>query len=119
MLTGQRVLVVDEISDTEEVLRAVLEPRGMHVDRLHGKDTSIAVNPEALPAVVVIDTESESPSHTTRERWRQVPQVIIGSARIAHTADAQGDAERHYLAKPFQYAELVCAIERLIKRRAA
>ncbi len=34
VLSEQHVLVVDGISETEEVLKTVLEPRGFHVNRI-------------------------------------------------------------------------------------
>ena len=37
MTAKQRVLVVDGLSETEEVLRAVLEPRGLMVDRIRSE----------------------------------------------------------------------------------
>ena len=117
MLQGPRVLVVDEVSDTEEVLRAVLEPRGMQVDRVRSeRPASNAIVP--LPAVVVIDAEKQPVRLRHSQEWKSVPQVIIGSALFEDGAAAEsGAAARRYLRKPFQYSELVQAIEHIVGRQ--
>lgn len=110
MLHGHSVLVVDEVSDTEEVLRAVLEPRGLRVDRVR-RQTPLAAR-QNPPSVMVIDAEVAIDADETAN-WPHVPQVIIGTARMTPRDDS---VERHYLRKPFEYAELVHTIERLIER---
>jgi CheY-like chemotaxis protein len=114
---GQRVLVVDDVSDTEEVLRAVLEPRGVHVDRVRSARFALPdASTPTTPAVVVIDMEPSPVSGANDDRtasWDNVPQVIIGSIKLPHRTGPH--AERHYLAKPFEYAELIRAIEKFIR----
>ena len=49
--------------------------------------------------------------------WRNIPQVILGTIRVnaADVGDNQtASPARRYLQKPFQFAELVQAIESLI-----
>src|SRR5262245_47405832 len=53
-----RILVVDEASDTAEVLQAVLEARGVSVQRVRRLDPSAATADERCPAVVVLNAES-------------------------------------------------------------
>jgi len=114
----ERVLVVDEGNDTAEVLQAVLEPRGLTVNRISRLDQTPFPSSEARPAVVVLDADSSVGANCPDwERWRNVPQVIIGtidvSPKASHTI--MGDAAgRRYLQKPFQFAELVQAIEALV-----
>lgn len=117
VLQGQRVLVVDQAPDTADILRAVLEPRGMQVDRVRSSARRRSETPANPPAVLVIDAEQPSSPESPAEAWPAVPRVIIGSISGPSRPDAQSD--RHYLAKPFQYAELVQTIERLAGRRAA
>lgn len=109
MSQGQSVLVVDEISDTEDVLRAVLEPRGWRVNRLRGE-----LSPHETPAVVVIDAEAVPANRLRHAALESVPQVIIGTAQTP--CDEPSSGERHYLHKPFHYAELIQTIERLAGR---
>jgi DNA-binding response OmpR family regulator len=116
-----RVLVVDEVSDTAEVLQAVLEPHGVSVSRVRRLDRATAAASESRPAVVVLTAESmEGTIPADLKGWQHVPQVIIGT--LSHPAaelgvsDA-GEAVRRVLRSPFQFAELVQAIESLIAGR--
>jgi CheY-like chemotaxis protein len=123
----ERILVVDDVSDTAEVLQAVLEPRGVTVNRVSQRgrlETSTVAN---RPAVVVYDAESLTDGTPPADRsWQGVPQIIIGTMQVAHSPDsaasdgnalAAPNSQRRYLQKPFHYAELVQAIEALIAAR--
>lgn len=132
-MNRERVLVVDKISDTAEVLKAVLGPRGVTVNRVCRWGQTESPTVENRPAVVVYDAESlaggsslngpsANGSPPVGGNWQSVPQIIIGTARVVgsdkNSSTAQ-NPERRYLQKPFQFAELVQAIEALIARRAA
>jgi CheY-like chemotaxis protein len=117
----ERVLVVDEVSDTAEVLQAVLEPHGVSVSRVRRLDPAPAAASESRPAVVVLKAESlEGTIRADLEGWQHVPQVIIGTVRLP-AADLSGFQEaaaaRRVLRSPFQFADLVQAIESLIAGR--
>ena len=117
MSNRERVLVVDEVPDTAEVLQAVLEPRGVTVNRVRRLDPAVAPEEENRPAVVVLNAESIDGSPSTGlSAWQNVPQVIIGTLRFPASAGepADGAVARRVLQKPFQFAELVQAIESLI-----
>ena len=104
----RRVLVVGGASDTETVLKAVLEPRGLAVDRSRGgsKRTS-------SPEIVVIDLDAETePAPATQ--WHASGRVLIGSQVPGKIA-----AHERFLAKPFQFPELVQVIEELLDTPAA
>ena len=123
MSNPDRILVVDEASDTAEVLRALLEPRGVSVSRIRRFDPAASAV-EAVPALVVLNAETAGGMISAEpERWRHVPQVIIGTVRvpIAEPADATASTApvRRFLRNPFQFAELVQAIESLIGKRPA
>jgi CheY-like chemotaxis protein len=122
----ERILVVDEVSDTAEVLQAVLEPRGVTVNRITRWGQTESSTAENRPAVVVYDAESSADgAPTTGGNWHGVPQIIIGTMRVDRTSDtgnsgsqaAAPDSARRYLQKPFHFAELVQAIEDLIAPR--
>ncbi|HEY3965651.1 MAG TPA: hypothetical protein VGM05_13925 [Planctomycetaceae bacterium] len=117
------VLVVDEISDTTAVLQAVLEPRGVAVNRIRNLGGSAAGNAAPRPSVVVLDAESLSGSTPPfGDDWKNIPQVIIGTIHVAEMAtidDPSAVPLRRYFQKPFQFAELVQAIESLIAPSAA
>lgn len=117
MSNGQRVLVVEDVSDTAEVLRAVLTPRGVHVDRIRaGRLAPSEPAVPGAPAVVVIDMEPSEVGLSPGSSWDDIPQVIIGSARLPPAPPREeGQPERQYLRRPFEYAELVRAIEKFIR----
>jgi DNA-binding NtrC family response regulator len=114
---GQRVLVVDGLAETEQVLRAVLEPRGLAVDRVRRAQ----VRPDDLvrrcpPHVVVLHlddapAEGAGTASKSSDAWANVPRVLIGETEASPPARNAGE---HFLEKPFQYGELIQAIERLL-----
>jgi len=112
--SGQRVLVVDGLVETEQVLKAVLEPRGLQVNRVRGDGNADAESDLMPPHVIVIHADESSPNAVRVENWGDVPRVIIGSAEFPGRADDAAADGRHYLPKPFQYRELIQAIERLL-----
>ncbi len=117
MSNRERVLVVDDVTDTTEVLQAVLEPRGLTVNRVSRLEQSLLPAVEARPAVVVVDAEAcNGANHASWEKWRNVPQVIIGTVHLPPVAKSGSSnlARRRYLQKPFQFADLINAIEALI-----
>ena len=61
MTVAQRVLVVDGLSETEAVLRAVLEPKGLEVDRIRGVDSGVfsreRLAAKERPSLVVLHVE--------------------------------------------------------------
>ena len=108
MSHGQRVLVVDGVSEIRDVLEAVLTPRGLQIEWI--RSSVHATNTPDRPDIVVIDAEA-APADSRQTTWEGVPQVIIGTRP---RSAATGDRCRQYLPKPFQYGELIQAIERLL-----
>lgn len=104
----RRVLVVGGASDTETVLKAVLEPRGLAVDRSRGGS-----NRTTSPEVVIIDLDAEN-EPVQSGRWQASGRVLIGS-RVPGIIDARD----RFLSKPFQFPELVQAIEELLETPVA
>lgn len=119
MASGQRVLVVDEYSETADVLQAVLEPRGVRVERAI---TSVRNSPEpnnqpghvAQLSVVVVDEDTAAVRGVSQEAWRNVPKIVIGTVSMPASEPGTDGAPEHYLRKPFHYADLIRAIESLI-----
>jgi CheY-like chemotaxis protein len=113
--SGQYVLVVDEYSEMADVLQAVLEPRGVRVERALAATTPADCSTEA-PAmrlsVVVVDEETAAGRGVAPLEWRDVPKVVIG--KVSMPAREPGAVPERYLRKPFHYADLVHAIETLI-----
>jgi CheY-like chemotaxis protein len=112
--SGQRVLVVDGLAETEQVLKAVLEPHGLRVDRVRHHNQPDTVRQQ--PSVVVIHQDEPIDSLTCLRKWQGVPTVIIGTAQLSDgCCDSQHE---RYLAKPFQYRDLILAVERLLAESA-
>jgi DNA-binding NtrC family response regulator len=113
---AQRVLVVDGLAETEEVLRAVLEPKGLEVDRIRGAETSdFGGNKRTAkrrPSVVVLHIEDGPAEMPTSDDWHDVPRILIGAEKTDGSSNSP--AVEHYLEKPFQYGELIRTIERLL-----
>ena len=105
MNQAPHVLVIDGTSDTEAVLKAVLEPKGTQVERTRG--ANLARHTVDAPHIVVIDLDEESAS-LNASRFEDSHRILIGSARI------NTDQKDHFLAKPFQYPELLQTIEDLL-----
>ncbi|MDA1013061.1 MAG: hypothetical protein O3A00_01250 [Planctomycetota bacterium] len=103
MVSGQHLLVVDGLAETKEVLKAVFEPRGLNVDRIRGHDDR---RRDSRANLVVLH---EDASQIEVNRWQHLPRVVIGSARL--TVPNSGECR---LREPFQYPELIQAIESLL-----
>lgn len=108
MPTSPRVLVFDREPDTEAVLKAVLEPRGTRVDRSRQPGTH-ARSVEGQPEVVVIDLDNQPRLSAFGAATASGGRILIGSTRVA--AKHSGDL---FLEKPFQFPELINAIEGLL-----
>jgi CheY-like chemotaxis protein len=113
---AQRVLVVDGLSETEEVLRAVLEPKGLEVDRVRGADTVVfsraRLAAKKRPSLVVLHVEDGRTPMPASDGWQNVPRIVIGATKDASPSGLA--AHEHHLEKPFQYGELIRTIERLL-----
>lgn len=118
MENGQRVLVIDGLSETEQVLRAVFGPQGAQVDRIRRSGIDSRLNERRpAPDVVVIHQGANTRDSQTSFAWPSIPQVVIGSAEILQKDESS--PERHYLQEPFDYGELIDAVQRLLDKSAA
>ncbi len=118
MVNGQRVLVIDGMHEIQEVLHTVLAPRGMQVDWVRSHAQQLPGEAAGRPDILVIDATALPISKSDKTRqWRNVPQVILG----ANEADSNADAnDQHtYLNTPFQFPDLIRAIEQLLPGKAA
>lgn len=114
MTNGQRVLVVDGLAETEEVLKAVLEPQGLEVNRIrrHFSPGSQAAEP---PHLVILHEERHAEASASEESWADVPRVIIGSVSLPESRNSDSSGSRsEYLSQPFQYRDLIQAVEQLL-----
>lgn len=112
MENGRRVLVVDELTETADVLRAVLEPRGVRVDESMRQPAPTHSPALDRISVVVVDEETAEYRGVDRSNWGDAPRVIIGTVRLP--VDSDGHPRERFLQKPFHYADLIREIESLI-----
>jgi CheY-like chemotaxis protein len=112
VVKGQRVVVVDGLAETAQVLKAVLEPRGLQVERISRDRATGPLRLPKAPHVVVLHEDDAAGWRGYSEPWPEIPRVVIGSAEIPARPSHSG--QQQYLAKPFQYRELIQAIERLL-----
>ncbi|MES2791337.1 MAG: hypothetical protein V4719_17100 [Planctomycetota bacterium] len=118
MVNGQRVLVIDGMHEIQEVLHAVLAPRGMQVDWVRSHVQQHPGEAAGRPDILVIDASALPINKSGKNReWRDVPQVILGADKAASSADE--DTQHTYLNSPFQFPDLIRAIERLLPIEAA
>jgi len=109
---GRRVLVVDELTETTDVLRAVLEPRGVRVEGSMRQPAPSQSTVVERISVVVVDEETAESRGVDRSHWGDAPRVIIGRLRLP--VDFDGNPRERFLQKPFHYADLIREIESLI-----
>ena len=118
MVNGQRVLVVDGMHETQEVLQTVLAPRGMRVDWVRSHVQQLPGSGSGRPDILVIEATAMPVAGTAKNRdWKNVPKVILGADEA--TSNSDSDARHAYLESPFQFPDLIQAIERLLPVKAA
>ncbi len=114
MINSPRVLVIDGQPETEEVLKAVLEPRGFQIDLQNRGTSQKDVSLQQKPHVVVLHEESSAISSNSQpDSLQGIPRVVIGTI-FNSKCTKQSDEQR--LSHPFQYSELIQAIENLLKK---
>ncbi len=112
MTNGQRVLVVDGLAETEEVLKAVLEPQGLEVNRIRTHFAHSAPTNQP-PHLVILHEDHAASDSSADDSWPDVPRVIIGSVKVPQTKTGKASRE-HYLSQPFHYRDLIQAVEQLL-----
>ena len=113
MTNGQRVLVVDGLAETEQVLKAVLEPQGLKVDRIRTEfpQDDHSARP---PHLVILHEDHSANSSAGSEAWSNIPRVIIGSVAVPRPHVFRDRPREQHLAQPFQYRDLIQAVEQLL-----
>ncbi|WP_145108079.1 response regulator [Gimesia panareensis] len=114
MVNGQHVVVLDGLHETEEVLKAVLEPQGCRVNRIRKPQTGNLIAEQDLPSIVVLHDDDLAASSKDQPGWDEIPKVVIGSVKVPSTN--QAEPSTRFLVQPFQYAELIDSIESLLNQ---
>ncbi len=116
---SRRLLVLDEHHETEEVLRAVLEPVGTSVTRVRSWRHLQNCEPGREGTVLVLHSNETLNAHPEAENFSQVPRVVIGRVETqASNQTSQRDSSKtpnqeHQLDDLFEFKDLLCAIDSL------
>lgn len=113
VVNGQHVVVFDGLNETEQVLKAILEPRGCRVNRIRKQHPGDVTSGQEVPSIVVVHDDDSNESTTNQMGWNKVPKIVIGT--VKHTQVSKADQSTRFLVQPFQYAELIDSIESLLK----
>jgi hypothetical protein len=114
-----RVVVVDHSTETADVLQAVFAPRGVEVERRHIPARRRGVPRDA--EVFVLDEEDclVSPATLSPAVPELRNRVVLGSPAPQPVGGPTATDDANYLPKPFQYTELIRAVEALLAQRDA
>jgi DNA-binding NtrC family response regulator len=113
--SSARVLIVDESQDSRDVIRTMLERRGVRILEAPEATSGLAILRQQHPEVVVLDLESctADPSAWPTAFGAEVESnnaalVVLGNLRAE---DAVGSYVVH---KPYHYGPLIRKIEQLV-----
>ena len=113
-----RVVVVDHSTETADVLQAVFAPRGVQVERRRSPARRPGAPRDA--EVFVLDEECVAPPPSLSPPAPEMRnRVVLGSPASPPAAGPAAATSANYLPKPFQYAELIRAVETLLAEREA
>lgn len=113
----QSVLIVDRSDDTREVLRTVLEARGLNILEASGARQGADLAQRFHPEVIVLDAESdEADNEWVHDRYEHESTahhshlLVLGrNQRFAATLPID-----RIMPKPYHYAPLIRKIEELL-----
>ena len=115
MNTARRVLIVDASAETREVLRLLLERRGVNTLEVERLREAVRLAGEFQPDVIVLDAESDSAAGDAAGDLRDAtgrrdtPIVILG--KIQPGGVSAGDL---FVDKPYHYGPLIRKIDGLL-----
>lgn len=114
-----RILIVDESQENREVLRTLLQRRGLQVVDAARADDGLALARDCHPAVIVLDLDARraeeadvQAGYAQEAADDHASIVLLGRARQFRSA-LPGD---QVLSKPYHYGRLLRTIERLVER---
>jgi DNA-binding response OmpR family regulator len=112
------VLIVDQSEENREVLRTVLERRGVRIITASHTKEGVDLARRHHPDVIVLDTENECPNFEIFEREAggdsknsPASMILLGKVRRNSSGADRGD----FFAKPYHYGPLVRRIEEILE----
>ena len=108
--TGHSVLIVDRSDESREVLRTVLQRRGMEIFEAGGTQQGLELAGRHRPDVIVLDLEGQD-AETDAVFCRfdaesgdgHTSLVVLGEARLRARPRRSGE----FISKPYHYGPLV------------
>ena len=114
---SQRVLIVDQSEDSREVLRTVLERRGVEIYEASERLVGLDLAKKCCPDLMVLDVETASPDGSSScegfNDQASTHLVLLGSV-----SPAAGNHRTQVVAKPYHYGPLIRKIEELLDQRS-
>ncbi|MEW4526605.1 MAG: hypothetical protein ACF8PG_01030 [Maioricimonas sp. JB045] len=113
MSEGKSVLVVDGPQETARVIEAILGPRGVDVSRVRRETAKPAADSQTSnrPNLIVCHVDDEDDNNV--EDLPGVPRVVIGTLQPSNSQNGR------FLQSPFEYGELLRAVEELLELKAS
>ena len=117
MVSKRSVLIVDSSQENREVLRTVLERRGLRILAADRAGQGLELAQQHQPDLIVLDLETDGSTpeaiyapFANQSRRRQTPLVLLGTLRDNSTGPAAGE----FVSKPYHYGPLIRRIEELV-----
>ncbi|MEO8498532.1 MAG: response regulator, partial [Planctomycetota bacterium] len=119
------VLIVDRSEESRDVLRTILEQRGVSILEAKQGAAGLELLREQHPSVVVLDLEVDGGdpaglqgAFEDESRRNETSLVMLGRVKGANRSDDGGKtaADRHIIEKPYHYGPLIRTIERLLEQ---
>ena len=122
------VLIVDRSAESRDVLRTILENRGVNILEAKQGAEGLELLREQHPSVVVLDLEVDGDdlaglrgAFEDESRRNESSLVMLGRVKGANRPE-HGDnpsAARHIIEKPYHYGPLIRTIELLLQQHEA
>lgn len=119
MISHPRVLIVDEQEETRQVLRTVLERRGMHILEASRADRGLELARHHHPNLIVMDVELQTASapdvsagFAAETAEHDTPVILLGAVRQGMARPRSGEV----VSKPYHYGLLIRKIEELLAK---
>ncbi|MFG0333376.1 MAG: hypothetical protein ACF8TS_08455 [Maioricimonas sp. JB049] len=113
MSEGKSVLVMDGPQETARVIEAILGPRGVDVSRVRRQSAhrETEVRQSSPPNLIVCHVDNDEEVNV--DEMPGVPRVVIG------TLQQSSNPNGRFLQSPFEYSELLRAVEELLELKAS
>ena len=117
-----RLLVVDDAWTVRMTMKQLLEDAGYQVDTAHNGNAALERLRQALPDLVLTDLEMPEVNGLELARrmralpaWREIPLIMITSRSAGkHQQAAQEAGVQLYLTKPYQDADLLAHLGKML-----